>query len=549
MGPLLRIEPDGILYTKVKASDAAEIVNETIIGGNVIERLLYQSPIDGKHYRGDHDIPFYKRQHRIVLANCTIEPASISEYIAKQGYAAAKKAFTEMTPEDVCKVMEDSGLRGRGGGGFPTGRKWRLTLASKNAVKYVICNGDEGDPGAFMDRSVMEGNPHTVIEGMMIAARAIEATEGYVYVRAEYPLAVERMLAAVKDAERVGILGDNIFGSGKSFRIHIMEGAGAFVCGEETALIASIEGKRGMPMPKPPFPAQSGLWGKPTVINNVETLATVAYIIREGAAKFRELGTKTSPGTKTFALTGHVANTGLIEVPFGTTLGEIVNEIGGGVTDDHGKISPDNFKSVQIGGPSGGCLTKEMIDLPLDFDSLKSVGAMVGSGGLVVMNQQTCMPAVAKFFMRFTQNESCGKCVPCREGTKQMLALLDDITKGNADENTLALLEETAKAVQMGSLCGLGKTAPNPILSTLRHFRDEYETHVKNKRCPAGQCKALAVPEILADKCRGCTVCAKKCPVGAISGALKQPHKIDVDKCIRCGACKTACKFGAVTGL
>ena len=304
-----------------------------------------------------------------------------------------------------------------------------------------------------------------------------------------------------------------------------------------------------MPMPKPPFPAQSGLWGKPTVINNVETLATVAYIIREGAAKFRELGTKTSPGTKTFALTGHVANTGLIEVPFGTTLGEIVNEIGGGVTDDHGKISPDNFKSVQIGGPSGGCLTKEMIDLPLDFDSLKSVGAMVGSGGLVVMNQQTCMPAVAKFFMRFTQNESCGKCVPCREGTKQMLALLDDITKGNADENTLALLEETAKAVQMGSLCGLGKTAPNPILSTLRHFRDEYETHVKNKRCPAGQCKALAVPEILADKCRGCTVCAKKCPVGAISGALKQPHKIDVDKCIRCGACKTACKFGAVTGL
>ena len=549
MGPLLRIKPDGILYTKVKASDAAEIVNETIIGGNVIERLLYQSPIDGKHYRGDHDIPFYKRQHRIVLANCTIEPASISEYIAKQGYAAAKKAFTEMTPEDVCKVMEDSGLRGRGGGGFPTGRKWRLTLASKNAVKYVICNGDEGDPGAFMDRSVMEGNPHTVIEGMMIAARAIEATEGYVYVRAEYPLAVERMLAAVKDAERVGILGDNIFGSGKSFRIHIMEGAGAFVCGEETALIASIEGKRGMPMPKPPFPAQSGLWGKPTVINNVETLATVAYIIREGAAKFRELGTKTSPGTKTFALTGHVANTGLIEVPFGTTLGEIVNEIGGGVTDDHGKISPDNFKSVQIGGPSGGCLTKEMIDLPLDFDSLKSVGAMVGSGGLVVMNQQTCMPAVAKFFMRFTQNESCGKCVPCREGTKQMLALLDDITKGNADENTLALLEETAKAVQMGSLCGLGKTAPNPILSTLRHFRDEYETHVKNKRCPAGQCKALAVPEILADKCRGCTVCAKKCPVGAISGALKQPHKIDVDKCIRCGACKTACKFGAVTGL
>ena len=549
MGPLVRIEPDGILYTKVQAADAEEIVTETILKGNVVERLLYKSPIDGRHYRGDHDIPFYKRQHRLVLANCTIEPASISEYIARRGYEAAEKAWTAMAPEEVCKVMEDSGLRGRGGGGFPTGRKWRLTLASKNDVKYVICNGDEGDPGAFMDRSVMEGNPHSVLEGMMVAARAVEASEGYVYVRAEYPLAVERMAAAIKDAENAGILGDNVFGTGKSFRIHIMEGAGAFVCGEETALIASIEGKRGMPMPKPPFPAQHGLWGKPTVINNVETLATVPYIMREGAAKFRELGTPTSPGTKTFALTGHVANTGLIEVPFGTTLGEIVNEIGGGVTDAHGHISLDNFKAVQIGGPSGGCLTKDMLELPLDFDSLRSVGAMVGSGGLVVMNQQTCMPAVARFFMGFTQNESCGKCVPCREGTKQMLALLTDICHGEATEETLALLEETANAVRMASLCGLGKTAPNPVLSTLRHFRDEYLAHVNKKRCPAGQCLKLAMPEIDPAKCKGCSLCSKKCPVGAITGEIKKPFKIDQNKCIKCGACKAACKFGAVTGI
>ncbi|MCI6287564.1 MAG: 4Fe-4S binding protein [Lentisphaeria bacterium] len=549
MGPLVRIEPDGILYTKVQAADAEEIVTETILKGNVVERLLYRSPIDGRHYRGDHDIPFYKRQHRLVLANCTIEPARISEYIARRGYEAAEKAWTAMAPEEVCKVMEDSGLRGRGGGGFPTGRKWRLTLASKNDVKYVICNGDEGDPGAFMDRSVMEGNPHSVLEGMMVAARAVEASEGYVYVRAEYPLAVERMAAAIKDAENAGILGDNVFGTGKSFRIHIMEGAGAFVCGEETALIASIEGKRGMPMPKPPFPAQHGLWGKPTVINNVETLATVPYIMREGAAKFRELGTPTSPGTKTFALTGHVANTGLIEVPFGTTLGEIVNEIGGGVTDAHGHISLDNFKAVQIGGPSGGCLTKDMLELPLDFDSLRSVGAMVGSGGLVVMNQQTCMPAVARFFMGFTQNESCGKCVPCREGTKQMLALLTDICHGEATEETLALLEETANAVRMASLCGLGKTAPNPVLSTLRHFRDEYLAHVNKKRCPAGQCLKLAMPEIDPAKCKGCSLCSKKCPVGAITGEIKKPFKIDQNKCIKCGACKAACKFGAVTGI
>ena len=384
---------------------------------------------------------------------------------------------------------------------------------------------------------------------MMIAARAIGADEGFVYVRAEYPLAVKRMRKAVADAEAAGILGDKLFGTDFSFRISVMEGAGAFVCGEETALMASIEGKRGMPMPKPPFPAQHGLWGKPTVINNVETLGTVPYVIREGAAKFRELGVETAPGTKTFALTGHVANTGLIEVPFGTTLGEVVNEIGGGVTDKNGKASPDNFKAVQIGGPSGGCLTKEMLDLPLDFDSLKKAGAMVGSGGLVTMNKDTCMVAVAKFFMHFTQNESCGKCVPCREGTKQMLALLEDITEGRGTMETLELLEQTARAVQVGSLCGLGKTAPNPVLSTLKHFRDEYIAHVRDKRCPAGQCKALAFPEIDPAKCKGCTACARKCPVGAISGTVKNPHTIDQSKCIKCGACKAACKFGAVTGI
>ena len=549
MGPLVRILPDDIIYTKVQASDAREIVQETILKHSVIDRLLYLNPSDGKRYKGEHEIPFYSRQHRLVLANCTIEPDSIGEYFYKRGYEGAIKAYTQMTPEEVCTVMEASGLRGRGGGGFPTGRKWRFTLASPGPKKYVICNGDEGDPGAFMDRSVLEGKPHAVIEGMMIAARAIGADEGYVYVRAEYPLAVVRMRKAVKDAEEAGILGDDIFGTGCSFRITVMEGAGAFVCGEETALMASIEGKRGMPMPKPPFPAQKGLWGKPTVINNVETLGTVPYILREGAAKFRELGTPTSPGTKTFALTGHVANTGLIEVPFGATLNEVVNEIGGGVTGADGKVSIDNFKSVQIGGPSGGCLTKEMLNLPLDFDSLKSVGAMVGSGGLVVMNTGTCMVSVAKFFMHFTQNESCGKCVPCREGTKQMLALLDDITKGRADEHTLDLLEQTALAVQKGSLCGLGKTAPNPVLSTLKHFRDEYLVHVREKRCPAGQCKALAFPEIIASKCKGCSACAKKCPVGAISGEIRKPFHIDPAKCIKCGACKAACKFSAISGI
>ena len=549
MGPLLRIEPDGILYVKVKVSDVLEIVEKTILKGELVERLLFADPKTGRHYKGDHEIPFYARQKRVVLKNCTIEPECINEYIHAGGYEGAKKAYTSMSSEEICAEVLKSGLRGRGGGGFPTGKKWQFTLASKNDKKYVICNGDEGDPGAFMDRSVMEGNPHAVIEGMMIAARAIQGDEGYVYVRAEYPLAVKRMRRAVADAEKAGLLGKNLFGTDFSFNVHVMEGAGAFVCGEETALIASIEGKRGMPMPKPPFPAQKGLWEKPTVINNVETLASVPFILREGAGVYRSTGTAKSPGTKTFALTGHVANTGLIEVPFGTTLREIVYNIGGGVTNDDGKASDDLFKSVQIGGPSGGCLTPEMLDMPLDFDSLTSVGAMVGSGGLVVMNKETCMVKVARFFMQFTQNESCGKCVPCREGTKQMLALLDDIISGKADASTLALLEQTAKAVKLGSLCGLGKTAPNPVLSTLKYFKDEYDAHVFNKRCPTGQCRALAFPEILADKCKGCTACAKKCPVGAITGKVKELHVIDQEKCIKCGACKTACRFKAVIGI
>ena len=549
MGPLVTVLPENILYTRVGVGDVAEITDKTLVNNQLVERLLYVENGTGRHCHGPDDITFYKLQARTVLKACgTLDPEDIREYIANGGYSAARKAMT-MEPKAVCDEILASGLRGRGGGGFPTGRKWELTRVQKQAKKYVICNGDEGDPGAFMDRSVMEGNPHSVIEGMMIAARAIGADEGYVYVRAEYPLAVKRVRQAVRDAQAMGVLGASVLGTGAAFNLQVMEGAGAFVCGEETALIASIEGKRGMPSPKPPFPAQSGLWGKPTVINNVETLASVPLILNMGWAKFRAIGTANSPGTKTFALTGHVANTGLIEVPFGTSLRQVVNTIGGGVVNDAGEIDQRGFKAVQIGGPSGGCLTQEHLDLPLDFDSLKGVGAMVGSGGLVVMNQQTCMVSVARFFMRFTQNESCGKCVLCREGTKQMLALLDDITEGRADESTLPLLEKLAGAVQKGSLCGLGKTAPSPVLSTLRYFRNEYDAHVLHKRCPAGQCKALAMPTIDASLCKGCTLCARKCPVNAITGTLKKPHVIDADKCIKCGACAAACKFNAVVGI
>ena len=547
MGPLVTILPDGILYTKVTEADVAEIASTLVVGGTV-ERLLYRDPTSGAHCRGTEEIPFYKRQSRMTLRACgVVDPEDINEYIAGGGYRAAEKAYREMTPGAICEEMIHSGLRGRGGGGFPTGRKWELTRVQPGPKKYVICNGDEGDPGAFMDRSVMEGNPHSVIEGMLITARAIGADEGYVYVRAEYPLAVQRLRKAVADAERIGVLGERLFGTAHTFVLHVMEGAGAFVCGEETALISSIEGKRGMPSPKPPFPAEKGLFGKPTVINNVETLATVPIVINMGAREFRGIGTEKSPGTKTFALTGHVANTGLIEVPFGTTLREIVYNIGGGVTNAAGEVTDDGLKAVQIGGPSGGCLTEEHLDLPLDFDSLRGVGAMVGSGGLVVMNKQTCMVGMARFFMQFTQNESCGKCVLCREGTRQMLALLDDIMEGRADERTLDLLERLAKAVQKGSLCGLGKTAPNPVLATLRHFREEVEAHVFQKRCPAGSCKALTPPHIDEEKCIGCGRCKKACPVDAIFGEKKQPHSIDPELCIKCGTCVATCKFEAIS--
>ncbi len=550
MGPLVTVIPDGILYTKVRVEDVTEIVDQTLVGGGIVDRLLYKDPATRRLCRGLEDNPFYTRQDRRVLKQCGfLDPEDIREFILHGGYSAAKKAFLEMSPEQICKQISESGLRGRGGGGFPTGRKWEAARAQKAAKKYVICNGDEGDPGAFMNRSVMEGNPHSVIEGLMIAARAIGADQTLVYVRAEYPLAVERMKRAVADAEREGILGNNVFGTGLSLKCDVMEGAGAFVCGEETAMIASIEGRRGMPTPKPPFPAQSGLWGKPTIINNVETLAHVSRIINEGAEAFRSIGTPESPGTKTFALTGHVANTGLVEVPFGTKLREIVLEISGGITDDSGKLKKSGFKAVQIGGPSGGCLTEEHLDLPLAYDSLRAVGAMVGSGGLVVLNQRTCMVGIARFFMEFTQRESCGKCVLCREGTKQLLALLDDVIEGRADAGTLDLLEKLGRAVQVGSLCGLGKTAPNPVLSTLRYFRKEYEEHIFEKRCRTGRCKALLKPEINAERCKGCGLCIKSCPTGAITGEKKQPHHIDQELCIKCGACAKACKLQAVEGV
>ena len=540
IGPLVAIEPAGILYTHVKVEDCDEIIEKSILSNEVIDRLLYEGK---REYMHRDDIPFYKGQHRMVMKDSGRSDAEdIYEYLALGGYAAFEKALFEMEPAAICKEIVDSGLRGRGGGGFPAGRKWESVRRNVSDVKYVVCNGDEGDPGAFMDQGVMEGNPHSIIEGMLIAGIATGASEGYIYVRAEYPLAVKRLKIAMAKAEELGLLGDDIMGSGFSFHLHINRGAGAFVCGEGSALTASIEGKRGMPRVKPPRTVDQGLWAKPTVLNNVETFANVPNIIMNGAAWYRSVGTENSPGTKTFALTGNVVNTGLVEVPMGTTLRKIIFDIGGGIKD--GK----KFKSVQIGGPSGGCLTEEHLDVPLDFDSLKKLGAIIGSGGLVVMDEDTCMVEVARFFMAFTQNESCGKCVPCREGTKRMLEILERIVKNEGTEEDLYLLEELASTITETALCGLGQSACKPVVSTLKYFRHEYLAHVRDKHCPHcnGRKKKVIIDQQL---CRGCGKCKATCPMEAISGEKRSPHFIDNEKCITCGACWGSCPFGAINAI
>ena len=541
IGPLVCIEPLDILYAHVKVEDCDEIIEKTILGGEVIERLLYTQ--NGVSYQRRDDIPFYKNQHRVVLKNSGKSDAEdMTEYLALGGYQALEKALFEMTDTQICAEITDSGLRGRGGGGFPAGRKWESVRRNVSDVKYIVCNGDEGDPGAFMDQGVMEGNPHSVIEGMMIAAYAVRAENGYIYVRAEYPMSVARLRNAIAQLEERGLLGDNILGSDFSFHMHINRGAGAFVCGEGSALTASIEGKRGMPRVKPPRTVDQGLWGKPTVLNNVETFANVPGIVNHGAQWYKGIGTESSAGTKTFALTGNVVNTGLVEVPMGTTLREIIFDIGGGIPN--GK----KFKAVQIGGPSGGCLTEEHLDYPMDFDSLKKLGAIIGSGGLVVMDEDTCMVEVARFFMHFTQKESCGKCTPCREGTKRMLETLERIIANEGSPDDLELLEALSDTITDTALCGLGQTACKPVMSTLRHFRQDYLHHVVDHHCPIcnGRRRRL---EIKADLCKGCGKCAKNCPMEAISGQPRMPYTIDNEKCIHCGACWGACPFGAIDAI
>ena len=542
-GPIMIIYPEGTLYSHVKVDDVKEIVEEHLLKGRLVERLLHKETDEGvtETVHSLSDTKFYKKQHRVALRNCgVINPESIDEYIGTDGYQALGKVLTEMKPQEVIDTILASGLRGRGGAGFPTGRKWQFAADQPAGKKYVVCNADEGDPGAFMDRSVLEGDPHAVLEAMAIAGYAIGADEGYIYVRAEYPIAVQRLTIAINQAREYGLLGKDIFGTGFNFDITLRLGAGAFVCGEETALLASIEGKRGEPHPRPPFPAVKGLFGKPTIINNVETLANIAQIINKGADWFASMGTEKSKGTKVFALGGKITNTGLVEIPMGTTLREIIEDIGGGIPN--GK----KFKAAQTGGPSGGCIPASLIDTPIDYDNLLAIGSMMGSGGLIVMDEDNCMVDIAKFFLEFTVDESCGKCVPCRTGTRRLLEILEKITSGNGEMEDLDKLEELCNYIKSTSLCGLGQTAPNPVVSTLRYFRDEYIAHIVDKKCPAGVCKKLLHYHIDAEKCRGCTACARQCPTNAISGAVRTPHEIDPAKCIKCGACMATCKFGAI---
>jgi len=540
-GPIVVIRPRGIFYQKVKPEDIAEIINRTILKGEIIDSLLYVEPSTGKKVIYEHEVPFYKKQNRIIFgSNGSIDPTNIEDYIRIEGYSALSRTILKMSPEEIIEEVKRSGLRGRGGGGFPTGVKWESCRNAHGEPKYILCNADEGDPGAFMDRSLLEGNPHSILEGMIIGAYAIGSNEGYIYVRMEYPLAVERLKIAIAQAEEYGLLGKNILGLGFDFTIKINRGAGAFVCGEETALILSIEGKRGDPRQRPPYPAQKGLFGKPTNINNVETWANVPLIINRGAEWYSKIGTAESKGTKIFSLVGKINNTGLIEVPMGMTLREIIYDIGGGIPG--GK----KFKAVQTGGPSGGCIPEEFIDLPVDYDELTKVGSMMGSGGMIVMDENTCMVDIAKYFLTFLADESCGKCVPCREGVFRMLEIVTDITEGKGKEEDIPLLEELSKTIVDTSLCALGGTAPNPVISTIKYFRSEYEAHIKEKRCPAGVCKALICYEILADKCTGCGACLKACPQEAISGEKKKVHTITQEKCIKCGICMDTCRFEAI---